>query len=170
MRVLARYRMRGDWVGLFAGTRAGMLQAGEDPSRWRVLLDHGGWRDATLVESRRGLLWVWVSLRLDERAPGIYAGGKRLSTLQAIIWRTAVKGALWRRLRVLAGAADARLVRAAARAKAAAEAAQAAARARTPEPPLMPSGVEPPQLRIPTVPPRRTPRANRSARASRGAE
>jgi hypothetical protein len=105
VRVLARYKMRRGWAGLFAGTRAGVLQTGgEDATRWRVLLDDGGWREATLIQARRGVFWVWLSLHLEDAV--VFVSGRRQNVLEATVWRTAVKSDAWRRLNILAGAAD----------------------------------------------------------------
>jgi hypothetical protein len=106
LRVLARFRMRRGWFGLFAGTLAGVLQAqDDDPVHWRVLLDNGGWRKARLLEARRGMFWAWMSLELEDAV--VFVSGKRENIVEATVWRTAVKSPLyWRRLNILLGAAD----------------------------------------------------------------
>ncbi|EGP45166.1 hypothetical protein [Achromobacter insuavis] len=68
--------------------------------RWQVRLP-GGWRDAALVQQRRGL--AWLSLTLQPLPPGSMAFNDHNVTFT--VWQPTLRSDDWRRLCLLAGAA-----------------------------------------------------------------
>lgn len=92
-------------AGLLHSTRRSLspvsaLRTAAGGGRWQVRLP-GGWRDAALVQQRRGL--AWLSLTLQPLPPGSMAFNDHNVTFT--VWQPTLRSDDWRRLCLLAGAA-----------------------------------------------------------------
>lgn len=92
-------------AGLLHSTRRSLspvsaLRTAVGGGRWQVRLP-GGWRDAALVQQRRGL--AWLSLTLQPLPPGSMAFNDHNVTFT--VWQPTLRSDDWRRLCLLAGAA-----------------------------------------------------------------
>ncbi|SAI73607.1 integral membrane protein [Bordetella ansorpii] len=79
------------------GVRVGGLRASPDPAAWS-LLSESGWRGARLVECRRGLFWLSLSLCPDDTR----TLPRRLCVT---VWRPTLSPSAWRRLCIVSGRA-----------------------------------------------------------------
>ncbi|WP_238891125.1 hypothetical protein [Achromobacter insuavis] len=92
-------------AGLLHSTRRSLspvsaLRTAAGGGRWQVRMP-GGWRDAALVQQRRGL--AWLSLTLQPLPPGSMAFNDHNVTFT--VWQPTLRSDDWRRLCLLAGAA-----------------------------------------------------------------
>ena len=92
-------------AGLLHSTRRSLspvsaLRTAAGGGRWQVRLP-GGWRDAALVQQRRGP--AWLSLTLQPLPPGSMAFNDHHVTFT--VWQRTLRPDCWRRLCLLAGAA-----------------------------------------------------------------
>ncbi|WP_241069272.1 hypothetical protein [Achromobacter insuavis] len=92
-------------AGLLHSTRRSLspvsaLRTAAGGGRWQVRLP-GGWRDAALVQQRRGP--AWLSLTLQPLPPGSMAFNDHNVTFT--VWQPTLRSDDWRRLCLLAGAA-----------------------------------------------------------------
>lgn len=92
-------------AGLLHSTRRSLspvsaLRTAAGGGHWQVRLP-GGWRDAALVQQRRGP--AWLSLTLQPLPPGSMAFNDHNVTFT--VWQPTLRSDDWRRLCLLAGAA-----------------------------------------------------------------